>query len=72
LAEEWRPYIETCIAAFGPSRCMFESNFPPDNSTATYGATWNAFKRIVSGYSAAEKHELFRGTAARFYRIDLG
>ncbi len=69
LAEEWRSYIETCIEAFGPSRSMFESNFPPDNSTASYGATWNAFKRIASGCSAAEKRELFSGTAARFYRI---
>jgi hypothetical protein len=24
-----RPYIETCIAAFGTDRSMFESNFPP-------------------------------------------
>lgn len=72
LAEEWRPYIEACIGAFGPPRCMFESNFPPDNSTATYGATWNAFKRIASGCSPSEKHELFSGTAARVYRIDLG
>ena len=29
-AAAWRPYIETCIEAFGPSRAMFESNFPPD------------------------------------------
>ncbi|HUA54822.1 MAG TPA: amidohydrolase family protein, partial [Candidatus Sulfotelmatobacter sp.] len=25
LAQAWRPYIETCIAAFGPERAMFES-----------------------------------------------
>jgi len=25
LAAAWKPYIETCIAAFGASRCMFES-----------------------------------------------
>src|SRR5262249_24869401 len=24
LADAWRPYIETCIAAFGPDRAMFE------------------------------------------------
>src|SRR3569623_152736 len=30
LAAAWRPYIETCIEAFGPKRAMFESNFPPD------------------------------------------
>ena len=29
-AAAWRPYMETCIEAFGPGRCMFESNFPPD------------------------------------------
>ena len=30
LATAWRPYIETCIEAFGVDRAMFESNFPPD------------------------------------------
>ena len=29
LAAAWRQYIEPCIEAFGPDRCMFESNFPP-------------------------------------------
>jgi hypothetical protein len=29
LARAYKPYIETCIAAFGPDRGMFESNFPP-------------------------------------------
>ena len=28
LAVLWRPYMETCIELFGPTRCMFESNFP--------------------------------------------
>lgn len=70
LAEEWRPLIETCIEAFGAPRCMFESNFPPDNSTATYGATWNAFKRIAASCTAGEKRDLFSGTAARVYQIE--
>src|SRR5262249_54016130 len=26
LAAAWRPYVETCIEAFGVERCMFESN----------------------------------------------
>src|SRR6266404_5770946 len=28
LANAWKPYIETCIEAFGADRAMFESNFP--------------------------------------------
>jgi predicted TIM-barrel fold metal-dependent hydrolase len=69
LAGEWRPYIETCIEAFGPKRCMFESNFPVDRFGADYAGLWNAFKRIAMNFSADEKTALFSGTAARVYRI---
>lgn len=71
LAARWRPYLETCIEAFGAERCMFESNFPPDKAAGSYGAIWNAFKRIARGASETEKDRLFRGTAAETYRIAL-
>jgi L-fuconolactonase len=71
LATAWRPYVETCIDAFGATRCMFESNFPVDKGSAPYAAFWNAFKRLASGAGAGEKRELFSGTAARFYRLTL-
>jgi predicted TIM-barrel fold metal-dependent hydrolase len=70
LAAAWRSYIETCVAAFGPERAMFESNFPVDKGSCSYAALWNAFKRITAGCSAAEKAALFRGTATRFYRLE--
>ena len=69
LAAAWRPYIETCIAAFGPERAMFESNFPVDKGSCGYAALWNAFKRITTGCSVAEKAALFAGTATKFYRL---
>jgi len=69
LATLWRPYIETCIEAFGPARAMFESNFPVDKGSGSYQLFWNAFKRIAAGCSAAEKTALFSGTASRFYRL---
>ena len=71
LAKEWKPYIETCIEAFGVNRCMFESNFPVDSGSCTYPVLWNALKRVAQGYSAAEKTALFSGTAARVYRLAL-
>lgn len=70
LAAEWRPYIETCIEAFGVERCMFESNFPMDRGACSYATLWNAMKRLASGCSAEEKTALFQGTASRFYRLD--
>jgi predicted TIM-barrel fold metal-dependent hydrolase len=71
LADEWRPYIETCIQAFGPTRCMFESNFPVDIGSCPYDVLWNAFKILAQGYSADEKTALFSDTARRVYRLDV-
>jgi L-fuconolactonase len=69
LAEAWRPYIETCIEAFGPERAMFESNFPPDKQSCSYLTLWNAFKRLSTGMSADERASLFVGTATKAYRL---
>jgi len=71
VAAAWCQYIEPCIEAFGPSRCMFESNFPPDKQSGGYTELWNAFKRITSSASAVEKTTLFSGTAARVYRLTV-
>jgi predicted TIM-barrel fold metal-dependent hydrolase len=71
LEKAWRPYIETCIEAFGPQRSMFESNFPVDKGTCSYQVLWNTFKRIAAGYSLDEKTALFSGAAAKAYRLTL-
>ncbi len=71
LAKAWKPYMETCIEAFGAGRCMFESNFPVDKGSYSYGVFWNACKLLAKGASAAEKKDLFAGTANRFYRLGL-
>jgi len=69
LKAAYRPYIETCIEAFGVNRSMFESNFPPDGASSSYPILWNAFKRLAAGSSAYEKAMLFNGTAKRVYRL---
>lgn len=69
VADAWRPWIETCIESFGPSRGMFESNFPVDKTSASYAVLWNAFKRLAAGASADDKADLFAGTARRVYRL---
>ena len=69
LAAAWRPYIEACIAAFGPKRAMFESNFPVDKGSSSYHVLWNAFKRITAGCSPSDKTALFSATATKFYRL---
>ncbi|MGK0172890.1 MAG: L-fuconolactonase [Gammaproteobacteria bacterium] len=70
VANAWRPWIEHCIESFGPSRCMFESNFPVQRAWCSYQVVWNAFKRLATSASADEKADLFSGTATRAYRIE--
>ena len=69
LASAYKPYIDTCITAFGVDRGMFQSNFPPDGASSSYPILWNAFKRLAANSSADEKAKLFSGTAKRVYRL---
>lgn len=69
LAAEWGPYVETALELFGADRLMFESNLPTDGS-GPFLHVCNAYKRLLSGCTEAEKRAVFAGTAARVY--DLG
>lgn len=69
LAKMWKPVIDTCIELFGPERCMFESNFPVDKQSYGYSEVWNAFKRLTQSLSVTERAQLFKGTAAKYYRM---
>ena len=70
LVAATRDWYLHSIDVFGPERCMFESNFPVDKLSCSYGVVWNAFKKIAKGFSAEEKAALFHDTAARVYRLD--
>ena len=58
------------IQAFGPDRCMFESNFPVDRLSISYAVLWNGLKKIAAQYSDAEQDAMFSGTARRVYGIE--
>lgn len=69
LVVAWRPYVETCIEFFGVNRCMFESNFPMDKQSCSYGSLWNTFKQITQNYSRQEKAALFHDNAIVTYGL---
>ena len=60
------------IEAFGPDRCMFESNFPVDKECVSYRTLWNMFKLVAkrAGLSASEKTAVFSRTAQQVYRLN--
>jgi len=73
-AEELKPYIDHCLAVFGPSRCMFGSDWPvckkshPDDSYATQVSL---MKQLTSHLTAEEQHMVFYQTAVNFYGLDI-
>jgi len=71
LVAATRDYYLHSIEQFGPQRCMFESNFPVDRVSCTYGVLWNSFKKIAAGFTRDEKAHLFHRTAAKVYRLKL-
>lgn len=71
---EWRPealapVINHCLAAFGPDRVMFASDWPVCTRKATLRQWIEALRSIVSERPAAEQRKLFHDNAARFYEI---
>jgi len=70
MAEAIAPLMNACIEQFGPSRSMFESNYPVDKVSFSYNVMYNAFKRMSKDYSASERADMFHDTAVRVYRIE--
>lgn len=65
-----RPYAEHVIAAFGPSRVMWGSDWPVVRLRAEYDAWHSAARSLTAHLSNDDQALIFGGTAARFYRID--
>lgn len=68
--DDVRPYAEHVIAAFGASRTMWASDWPPLDLASDY-ATWRRISMSVIGtLSPGERADLLEGTATRFYRLN--
>lgn len=65
------PYFAHALRTFGARRCMWESNFPVDKVSCSYGVLLNAYKKMARrlGLTAEDKGQLFSGTAQRVYRL---
>lgn len=69
--EDQRPIIDACIDAFGPSRCMFASNFPVDGLVGSFADIYNGFLAATADLTRDERLALFHDNAIRIYRLGL-
>jgi len=64
-----RPYYETVLAAFGPDRLLFGSDWPVCTLAAPYGQVCALYRELTAQLSAAEQDAIFGRTARRVYRL---
>ena len=64
-----KPYVEAALEHFGPSRCMYGSDWPVCELAGSYENVHAALKEALGDLSEADTFEIFEGTARRFYRL---
>lgn len=64
-----RPYVETVLDAFGPSRVMFGSDWPVCLLAASYADVVSAALELTAELTQDEQAQVFGGTAARAYGL---
>ena len=64
-----RPYFDSVLAAFGPRRLMFGSDWPVLTLAASYRHWVDTFRSFITELSPEEQDDICRRTAQRTYRL---
>ncbi len=67
--EVLRPYFDTVLDAFGPSRLMFGSDWPVLTVASTYQRWWQTVAEWIGPLTQAERAEIEGDVASRIYRL---
>ncbi|MET7358617.1 amidohydrolase family protein [Streptomyces sp. NPDC005562] len=67
--DDLRPYTDTVLAAFGPERLMFGSDWPVSTLAARYVEVLDAARLLTQDLDAEERTAVFDGTTRRVYGI---
>lgn len=68
-AEQFRPYFDVVLSAFGPERLMFGSDWPVLTLASTYGRWLGVVRSFIETLSASEQESICSSTARRVYNL---
>ncbi|MCX6629759.1 MAG: amidohydrolase family protein [Candidatus Solibacter sp.] len=71
-AAEFQPAVRQALAAFGPERVMYGSDWPSYLPLGTWKEALAAFTQAIGPQTMETREQLLGGTARRFYRIEAG
>jgi len=64
-----RRWLRQAVSCFGPQRCLFGSNCPPDTIFYDFDALLRMYLEAFADYAPEEQEAIFYGTAQRIYRL---
>jgi L-fuconolactonase len=70
-SEQLQPFVDRVVEVFGPSRCMFGSNWPVCLLAGEYRRIKAALERCLSSLAAAERASVMGGSAIDAYRLTI-
>jgi L-fuconolactonase len=63
------PYLDAVMNAFGTGRLMYGSDWPVCLVAASYEQQFSIIQQYLKAFSAAEKNQILGGNARRFYNL---
>lgn len=67
--EAMRAVMEPCLAAFGPARCLWGSDYPVARKAMSYTRTLRLVREALADVPVADQRAILCGNAARLYGL---
>ncbi len=67
--EDFTPYLDVVVEAFGTNRLLYGSDWPVCNVAGGYDAALNIVAQYFLSFSATEQAAIFGENAVRFYKL---
>ena len=64
-----KSWVETCLKAFGPDRCVIGSNWPVDRLFSSYDVIMNLYREYIERLSTSEQKKILNMNAAKLYKF---
>jgi L-fuconolactonase len=67
--EDWKPYVDHIVAAFGADRVMLGSDWPVALLAGDFVRVWRAQREVISHLAESEQDDILYRTAQRVYNL---
>lgn len=68
-AESLKRWVDSCVEAFWPQRCVLGSNWPVDRLYSSYDVIMDLYREYISHLSDAEQAMVLSENAARIFKL---